>query len=145
MKPEEKPMSVDVKGKVRKAQERASRLQQLSDAAGQAKSKRDECLYRWFEDLWDTVVSLRKLSAGKRRKILGNGYNVFRSLENQTSLIVRIMGPNLSVKKRAKYAAILRFVMTKMDSDDSAGEFIRRNGGTNACAKAKKHHKKTNV
>jgi hypothetical protein len=138
-------MFADVKGKVTKAQERASRLQQLSDAAGRAENKRDECLYRWFEDLWDIVGSLRKLSVGKRRKILGNGYNVFRSLGNQTSLIVRIMGPNLSVKKRAKYAATLRFLMTKMDSDDSAGEFIRRNGGINACVKAKKHHKKTNV
>ena len=138
----EKPMFADVKRKVRKAQERASRLQQLSDAAAQAESRRDECLYRWFEDLWDTVGSFSRLSARERLKILGNGYNPFRGLQHQTSLIVRTMGPNLPVKKRAKYAATLRFMMTKMNSEGSVGEFIQRNGGINGCTKAKRHYKK---
>jgi len=116
--------------KIDQAKERATRLQRLSDAVTEAERKRDICLYNLFTDLHDIEVDLRKLKWAERRKIFGDHLGFQTKIGG---LVIERTCPDLDPKKRAKYAAVLRFVAAAKPPHKKVKEFVRKNGGINGC------------
>lgn len=129
-------MGEKVIAKMVRAKERAMRFQRLSVAANEAERKRDACLYNLFTDLHDIEIDVRKLKWADRRKIFGDHLG-FRTTIG--GLVIERTCPDLDVKKRAKYRAVLRFVAAAKPPHEKVKEFVRKNGGINGCiAKEKK-------
>jgi hypothetical protein len=116
--------------KIDQAKERAMRLQSLSDAVNEAERKRDACLYNLFADLHDIEVDVRKLKWADRRKIFGDRLGFQTKIGG---LVIERSCPDLDAKKRAKYAAVLRFVAAAKPPHEKVKEFVRKNGGINGC------------
>jgi hypothetical protein len=124
--------------KIDQAKERATRLQRLSDAVNEAERKRDACLYNLFADLHDIEVDVRKLGWADKRKILCDRLN-FRTSSKISGLVIERTCPDLDAKKRAKYAAVLRFVAAAKPPHEKVKDFVRKNGGINGCIAKEKH------
>lgn len=123
-------MTKELIAKIDQAKERAMRLQRLSDAANEAKRKRDACLYNLFTDLHDIEVDVRKLNWADRRKIFGDRLGFQTKIGG---LVIERTCPDLDPKKRAKYAAVLRFVAAAKPPHEKVKEFVRKNGSMKGC------------
>jgi hypothetical protein len=116
--------------KIDQAKERAMRLQRLSDAANEAERKRDACLYHLFADLHDIEVDVRKLKWADRREVFGDRLGFQTKIGG---LVIELTCPDLDPKKRAKYAAVLRFIAAAKSPREKVKEFVRKSGGINGC------------
>jgi hypothetical protein len=121
--------------KIDQAKERTVRLQRFSDAVTEANRKRDAYLYNLFTDLHDIEVDVRKLKWADRRKIFGDRLGFQTKIGG---LVIELTCPDLDPKKRAKYAAVLRFIAVEKSPREKVKEFVRKNGGINGCVAKEK-------
>ena len=132
-------MSNDLLAKIDEAKNRAARLRKLSAAADEATRARDITLYKLFGDLHVLDVDLRKLDRKKSLKMLKEKYRIdLRGTIKSANVLLQIICPELSIKKRAKYAAMLRYIRVRKKPDEKVKLFVRKSGGINGCVSKEK-------
>jgi hypothetical protein len=122
----------DVFREVEKTKELAAKWGVLSVDATKAEEKRDAYLFRLLEDLDWLRAKVRRLSRSVQRNVLGEDPGWGRN-EELIRLLLKKACPELDAKKRAKYAAVLRYVAAQKKPGEAVKDFVRKNGGINGC------------
>ena len=61
-----------------------------------------------------------------------------RAGQTGSGTALRKVAPDLDAKKRAKYAAVVRFLVAKMPPEGNVKAFVRENDGLNGCVAKEK-------
>jgi hypothetical protein len=127
-----------VSTEIEKTKELAAKWRGMSVKATKVEQKRDAHLFRLLGDLDGMRAKVLNLPLGAQRKVLG-GFEGWGGTGQIIRLLLKNVCPQLDAKKRAKYAAVLRYVAAKKESGETVKDFVRKNGGLNGCvAKEKK-------
>jgi len=131
-------MRDQLKEKLKEAKSSAVRLRKASEAAARAKLERDVALYHFFDDIHAIVAAIPTLPMRDRWEVLGKKYQPFRNRSQFPALVLQKVAPELNAKKRAKYAAVLRYVLAQKAPGETVRDFVRKNGGINRCVTKQK-------
>jgi hypothetical protein len=130
--------------KIDEAAKLAARLAQLSAAVERAMLKRDNALYEYLGSVYLLNELLQEIGEPEAMKALKAKYGAKLPVaRTSVTLLLELTYPNLCVKKRSKYAGVLRYVREKKKGLQSVKSFVRANGSINGCvAKEKKLREK---
>ena len=100
--------------KIDEAAKLAARLVQLSAAVESAMLKRDNALYEYLGSVYLLNELLQEIGEPEAMKALKAKYGAKLPVaRTSVTLLLELTYPNLSAKKRSKYAGVLRYVREK--------------------------------
>ena len=129
-----------IDSKVSAAKRIAERLIKRNADVTSATSKRDVCLYKFFEVILDLDKSLRQMGKPhKVRKALEARYGTnLPAKVNPAILAIKLTHPTLHPKTCSKYAAIILFVRRKKKPGESVRRFMKAHGATKGSVEEEK-------
>ena len=126
--------------KISAAKRIAERLIKRNADVASATSKRDVCLYKFFEVILDLDKSLRQMGKPDEvRKALEARYGTnLPAKANPAILAIKLTHPTLHPKTCSKYAAIILFVRRKKKPGESVRRFMKAHGATKGSVEEEK-------
>jgi hypothetical protein len=126
----------DIYSNIDEARAIAKRLARRNKGVASAMSKRDVCLYKFFESVHEIDRQLLKIGKQKANAVLTAKYGNTRP--KNLGDFLKWIYPELPSKRRSKYRTLLSYVQATKEPDQPLREFVRANRGINGCVKKEK-------
>jgi hypothetical protein len=101
--------------------------------------KRDICLYKYLESIYELDERFLNIPLAEARKTLKAKYGGNVPTTRRTGMFaIKLTHPSLDPKIQSRYAAVLRFIRKKKKPGQSIRKFVRANGDINGCVTKEK-------
>ena len=129
----------DIYSNIDQARAIAKRLIRHNEDVRRAEVKRDICLYKYLESIYELDERFRNMPLAEARKTLKAKYGGNVPTTRRTGMFaIKLTHPSLDPKIQSRYAAVLRFIRKKKKPGQSIRKFVRANGDINGCVTKEK-------
>jgi hypothetical protein len=129
----------DIYSNIEQARAIAKRLIRHNKDVRRAEVKRDICLYKYLESIYELDERFLNIPLAEARKTLKAKYGGNVPTTRRTGMFaIKLTHPSLDPKIQSRYAAVLRFIRKKKKPGQSIRKFVRANGDINGCVTKEK-------
>jgi hypothetical protein len=121
----------DIFSNIKNAKKTALRLARRNADVTSSENKRDVCLYKYLEKIYEIDQQLRNMTLHQGRQTLQARYVKLPTNRNPAMIAMKLTG--LDDKTCSKYANLLRFVRNNKKPTDSVRSCVQAHGGINRC------------